>query len=100
MPCRDRRARREPSSNRPWPPTHPVALANLGAFRLNEGNLPDAIRLLQQAVRINPYQVDALANLALAHYQSGRPVEAQQYARQTLQIDPNNAIARQIVAGP
>lgn len=77
--------------------TSPVALGNLGAFYLNSGLQESAIEILLRAVASKPDFADALANLSLAYFQIDEHTLSRTYAERTLEVNPDNQLARQIL---
>ncbi len=73
------------------------ALGNLGAYRLNQGRLDEAVELLDRAVAADSTFVDGLANLALAYFRSDNPGRARVMAMRALNIDPSSKLARQVL---
>ncbi|MFM7547410.1 MAG: tetratricopeptide repeat protein [Cyanobacteriota bacterium] len=75
-------------------PRHTRALVNLGGLCLTTERPQEAVQFLSQAIEgIDPRSSDALAaltNLALAHQQLGRPMEAAQLALRIFRLQPNH----------
>lgn len=61
---------------------------------LHAGDYPTAVRLLQQALAIEPDAPDLLNNLALAYEQQGRPAEADALVDQIREEHPDYAFAQ------
>jgi tetratricopeptide (TPR) repeat protein len=62
------------------------------------GNYEEAIKLNQEILAENAEDVDSLMQLAHAYWQIGSLAEARKHYRHTLQIDPNNALAKKRLA--
>ena len=71
----------------------PVAAA-LGAYRMQRGNLEEAIRFWNQALAINPALLLVRANLATALQRTGHPDQAQAVMRKALEFNPSFQEAR------
>lgn len=78
-------------------PDLPEALDNLGSLYLNLEVEESAVVYLKRATEIQPYAAGVHAKLALAYFRLERYAEAQQSAQLALSIDPNEALARQIL---
>lgn len=78
-------------------PDLPEALDNLGSLYLNLEVEESAVVYLKRATEIQPYAAGVHAKLALAYFRLERYAEAQQSAQLALSIDPNEALARQIM---
>jgi Tfp pilus assembly protein PilF len=78
-------------------PRSAVALANLGTHHLSRDENEIAITYLERALEQDPSYLVAAANLALAFFRSDQFDKAGQQARNVLTIDPQNAIALQIL---
>jgi hypothetical protein len=79
-------------------PTQYAAAAALGAYRMQRGNLDEAIRLWNQALAINPAMLLVRANLATALIRSRHPDQAQAVLRQALEFNPSFQAARDLLA--
>jgi spermidine synthase len=71
-----------------------AARNNLGALRLQAGDLVEAEHLLNEAVRVDPTLAAARANLGLLLKRRGDPAGAERRYRQALDLDPLNVDAR------
>jgi len=69
------------------------ALNLLGVIARQRGNLPAAIDLISQAVRLRPDFADAHGNLASVLKDAGQPDAAADLYRRTIQLNPNYAKA-------
>jgi choline-sulfatase len=69
-------------------PTSAVAYANLGSDELAAKQFASGIEHLKRAVVLDSRQFDALYNLGLALYESGKPEEARPYLQQFVTTAP------------
>jgi Flp pilus assembly protein TadD/peroxiredoxin len=76
-----------------YPDTWPNAWNNLGMLAAEAGDNAEAIRNLQQALRLSPNNVTALDNLGSIYRREGRWVDAQQALEAALKADPEDADA-------
>ena len=74
-----------------------VAENNLGIVYLRQGNLDEAISLLQAAVDLRPDNSPAHENLAKALLQKGHVTDALIHYRKLLELQPNNIEVHNIV---
>ncbi len=74
-------------------PDYPDLHNYLGIAYGNSGMTDDAIEEFDVALKINPYYLKARLNLALALYDCGRYVEAQNHIERVLTIQPENQLA-------
>jgi Tfp pilus assembly protein PilF len=65
----------------------------LGSCFFNQGKVDEAIKEFRRALELDPYYVDAHANLATALQQQGKVEEAAAEWRETLALQPDNATA-------
>ncbi len=72
----------------------PLILGNLGADRLEQGDLAGAERLFREALLVAPDDHISQFNLGLVQAQSGRLQEAIKHLRRALELRPNFAEAR------
>jgi len=72
---------------------YPMALHHLGVLKYQAGDLPGALQLMQQTLRLNPQNSRAEANQANILFALGRPDEALAACDRTLAIDSQNAPA-------
>ena len=63
----------------------------------DKGMSDDAIEEFETALKINPYYMKARLNLALALYDCGRYVEAQNHIERVLSIKPDNQLAKNLL---
>jgi tetratricopeptide (TPR) repeat protein len=70
-----------------------IACYNLGNALASQGNLVDATRQFERALRLNPSADDVHNNLGLALAGQGRFSEAIEHYRLALQLNPKNAQA-------
>jgi tetratricopeptide (TPR) repeat protein len=66
---------------------------NLGNFFLNVGDFPSALAAYDMSLKLDPRAVMPMVNAAMAHAQSGKNEEAENYLNKALQVSPNNAAA-------
>ena len=74
-----------------------VAENNLGIVYLRQGNLDEAISLLQAAVDLRPDNSPAHENLAKALLQKGKVTDALSHYRKLLELQPDNIEVHNIV---
>ena len=75
-----------------------AGLYYLGVSYTNLGRLGDAIRVLNEALAINPTDADSLYQLGLAHLRSSQPEEALEYFAKAVELVPNFSEAYQAMA--
>jgi hypothetical protein len=75
-----------------------AAAAALGAYRMQRGNLEEAIRLWKQALAISPALPLTRLNLAAAQWNSGHGDEAQAILQQALEFNPAFQEARELLS--
>ncbi len=63
-----------------------------------QGNYQEAIRINTEILEHNPQDVDSLMQLAHAYWQIGDLHKAKDYYKRTLEIEPNNNLARKRLA--
>jgi Tetratricopeptide repeat/Cytochrome c554 and c-prime len=73
----------------------PVAL---GAYQMERGNNPEAIRLWTDALRKSPALLLVRLNLAVALLRTGHPAEARATLEKALEFNPNFQAARDLLA--
>ena len=78
-------------------PTQGAVAVALGAYRLQRGNVPEAIRWWNQALAINPALLLTRVNLATALVRIGQPEEAQATLRKALEVNPSFQEARDLL---
>jgi len=66
-----------------------AAVVNLGVCRAQEGKLPEAIALLERAVRLEPTSLNHY-NLARVLLEAGDSHEGESHLRMAVELDPNN----------
>ena len=69
----------------------------LGIAYGNSGMADDSIEEFEVALKINPYYIKARLNLALALYDCGRYIEAQNHIERVLSVKPDNALAKNLM---
>jgi tetratricopeptide (TPR) repeat protein len=67
------------------------ALLNAGVIATQAGRVQDAVTLFSAVVDRNPYQRDALKNLAASYIGSNQPAKVAPIVDKLLALDPNNA---------
>ena len=78
-------------------PTQYAAGAALGAYRMQRGNLEEAIRLWNQTLAISPALLLVRANLARALLRTGHADEAQATLRKALEFNPTFQEAKDLL---
>jgi len=78
-------------------PTQAPVAAALGAYQMQRGNLPEAIRWWNQALAISPALLLVRTNLATALTRTGHPEEAQATLRKALEFNPSFQEARELL---
>lgn len=68
----------------------PSAYVNLGIVSNAAGRYDDAIRQYNEALRIDPFSVEALRSLAETYHVSGNPDEAEKVYRKAVQLRAND----------
>lgn len=63
---------------------------NLGAVLLQEGDLPGALEAFDEAIKINPAHLPAIAGRAETHRLAGRSSQAAKDYRRLLEAEPNS----------
>ena len=76
------------------PSQRALALAMLGTIRLQQGNIPQSTKFLEQALALNPKLIGARTTLGNAYAFSGKNELAAKCFRQVLKLDPGNFDAR------
>ena len=79
-------------------PDYPDLHNYLGIAYGNSGMVDDSIEEFEIALKINPYYLKARLNLALALYDQGRYVEAQNHIERVLSVQPENQLAQNLLA--
>jgi tetratricopeptide (TPR) repeat protein len=77
--------------------TQSAVAAALGAYRMQRGDLDEAIRFWDQALAINPALLLVRANLAEALLRRGRPEEARAVLQKALEFNPTFDRARDLL---
>jgi tetratricopeptide (TPR) repeat protein len=73
-------------------PRNPIALNNLGYFLTErDEKLDEALRLIEQAVEIDPANPSYLDSLGWAYFKLGNLPEAEKYLKAALQIDDSSS---------
>jgi predicted CXXCH cytochrome family protein len=78
-------------------PTQSAVAAALGAYRMQRGDLDEAIRFWNRALSISPALVLVRLNLAEALVRAGRQEEAQSVLRKALEFNPAFQPARDLL---
>jgi protein O-GlcNAc transferase len=78
-------------------PDYPDLHNYLGIAYGNKGMSDDAIEEFETALKINPYYMKARLNLALALYECGRYLEAQNHIERVLSVKPDNQLAKNLL---
>lgn len=66
------------------------AWSNLGVVRFQQGNLPEALKALQQAVKISPSDAFSYRSLGIVYYQMNQYDDAIGALERAIALDPNN----------
>ncbi|MFA6006000.1 MAG: tetratricopeptide repeat protein [Patescibacteria group bacterium] len=69
-------------------------LKNMAVEKAIEGNFEEAVKVNLEVLKVEPEDTDTLMQLAHAYWQMGNIKSAKLYYRKTLDIDPNNILAR------
>ena len=77
-----------------YAPNDPFITDSLGWLTYREGNLPEALSLLEHAYRLRD-DVEIATHLAEVLWVSGNPERARSLWRAALQRDPDNAVLRE-----
>ena len=80
------------------PETRAVANSILGTIRLQQNRLDDSVRLLGEAIRLEPRLVGAQLTLAKVYTLQNRPDLALARFQAVLALDPGNPSARLAIA--
>jgi tetratricopeptide (TPR) repeat protein len=72
---------------------NPLAHNGLGVALDEKGQIDEAIRQLQEALRLGPDNADVHYNLGVAFFQQGRTAEAIRQFQETVRLRPNHAEA-------
>ena len=68
--------------------------ASLGQAYLQEGNAPNAVRVLEEAVKLDPRNFEAHQNLALAYMAQGALDESEREFKRALRLHPDRGETR------
>jgi tetratricopeptide (TPR) repeat protein len=71
-------------------PRNVYALSSLGRLYLDSGKVARGMEYLQEAGRIDPYSVQVLWNLSMAHAFKLEPEKARDYTRRIGEVQPDN----------
>jgi spermidine synthase len=74
-----------------------LTLNNYGLFLLERGRPLESVDVFKKAIELNPENVQAFVGLGEANRQAGRAGEANHWYRIALQLDPNQAVAKQYI---
>ena len=66
------------------------AWSNLGVVRSQQGKLQEAMKALQQAVKLSPNDAFSYRNLGIVYYQLGQNDAAIDALERSIALDPNN----------
>jgi tetratricopeptide (TPR) repeat protein len=80
------------------PTTRAVACSVLGSIRLQQKRLPESVRFLKEAIRLEPHLLGAHLTLAQVYTLQGTPDLARPLYRRVLVLDPSNLPARYALA--
>jgi len=83
----------------PMPPQQPSQHTLQGQVAFREMRLEEAYRLLQEALRANPQDKAALADLAMTCSLTGRWDEAEKWGLEIIRLEPGRAISYSMLAG-
>lgn len=73
-------------------PGNPIALNNLGYFLIERGErLTEALKLIQQALKVDPKNPSYLDSLGWAFFKLGKLDEAEKFLKDALRIDTDSA---------
>jgi tetratricopeptide (TPR) repeat protein len=75
----------------------PLALQRMGNLALENNDLEEASRLLEESVAADPAFVDARTDLALIYYRAGHVDKAATEAAEVVKADPRNGRALQLL---
>src|SRR5690606_39198409 len=70
-------------------PKNAEALHLLGAIGLQMGFYGEAIELLREAIALKPNAAPYLSNMGLAQHKTAQPVNAEEYFKKALTLDPH-----------
>jgi tetratricopeptide (TPR) repeat protein len=76
-----------------------MCLVNLGNGALNAGDVQGAIRLLRQALALNPNVSETHNDLGSALIRTGATVEAAEHFREAVRLSPNSVMAHTNLGG-
>lgn len=79
-------------------PDYPDLHNYLGIAYGNSGMVDDSVEEFETALKINPFYLKARLNLALALYDQGRFLEAQNHIERVLTVQPENQLAKNLLA--
>ena len=68
-----------------------LKLYQKGVREAEKGEYSKAIKTFEKVLEVVPQHIDARRNLAMAHLELGEAVKAEEYLRECLKLDPNNA---------
>lgn len=74
-------------------PEQPDALGLAGLLAYKEGNLRQALKHLEKAIKVGPANAQLFNYLGMVHYADGKTSQAAKALDQAVTIDPNNAEA-------
>ncbi len=76
------------------PQTRAAACSVLGTIRLQQKRVPEGIKFLQEAIRLEPRLIGARLSLAEAYTMQGKQSSAAAMYRRVLELDSSNTLAR------
>ncbi len=77
-------------------PGNPMALNNLGYFLTERGaNLDEAVRMIRQALKVDPRNASYLDSLGWAYFRQGRLDEAERVLAEAARIDADSGTIRE-----
>jgi predicted TPR repeat methyltransferase len=74
-------------------PDDPSGLHFLGLLRTHQGRNPEAIELIEAALKVNPQYIDAWSNLGIAYFQHHDLERAETCCRKAIELSPEFANA-------
>lgn len=81
---------RDPNQDRPY--------FRLGEFALRQGKVDEAIKHMSDAIKINPYNFDALKELCFIHCEQGFKKGVDETCVKFIEITPKDVVDEQVIA--